>query len=139
MKHIGIYAGALAVLAVPAVIFAQTATDVPYDRWLALAEIEDSSKMFELIALWSTLIIAFITSAMVWLGGRKMHGGVFGSVLTFFSLGMTLVFLGFATEVPWFDKINHLHLKVIHNSLYIIGYVLMGHAASKLLKVIKGE
>jgi hypothetical protein len=28
---------------------------------------------------------------------------------------------------------------MIHDSLYVIGYVLMGVAASKLLKVIKGE
>lgn len=137
MKHIGKYAGVLAMLAVPAVTFAQTAgLDGTLQK---LITIEDNSKMLEMISLWSTLIIAFVTSAMVWIGGRKMHGGVFGSVLTFFSLGMTLVFLGFATEVPWFEKIDHLYLKMIHDSLYITGYILMGIAASKLLKVIKGE
>ncbi|MBI5078154.1 MAG: hypothetical protein HZB11_02175 [Candidatus Yonathbacteria bacterium] len=137
MKHIGIYAGALAILAVPAVTFAQAHDS--YGTWQTLIIIEDNSKLLEMISLWATLIVAFVTSAMVWIGGRKMHGGVFGSVLTYFSLGMTLVFLGFATEVPWFQKIDYLYLKMIHDSLYIIGYVLMGIAASKLLKVIKGE
>lgn len=137
MKHIGIYTGVLAVFAIPAVVFAETYGSG--GTLQTLIAIEDNSKMLEMISLWSTLIVAFVTSAMVWMGGRHMHGGVFGSVLNFFSIGMTLIFLGFATEVPWFQKIDHLYLKMIHDSLYIIGYVLMGVAASKLLKVIKGE
>lgn len=137
MKHIGKYAGALAILAVPGVAFAQAGG--LGNTLQTLISIEDNSKLLEMVSLWSTIIIAFVTSAMVWVGSRHMHGGVFGSVLTYFSLGMTLVFLGFATEVPWFQKIDHLYLKMIHDSLYIIGYILMGVAASKLLKVIKGE
>lgn len=137
MKHIGKYVGVLAILAVPAVTFAQVGG---FGNTLqSLIVIEDNSKLLEMISLWATLIVAFATSAMVWVGGRHMHGGVFGSVLNFFSIGMTLVFLGFATEVPWFQQFDHLYLKMVHDSLYVIGYVLMGIAASKLLKVIKGE
>lgn len=136
MKHIGKYAGVLAILAVPAITFAEGGLNGTLQT---LITIEDNSKMLEMISLWATLIVAFATSMMVWVGGRHMHGGVFGSVLTFFSIGMTLIFLGFATEVPWFEKFDRLYLKMIHDSLYIIGYVLMGIAASKLLKVIKGE
>ena len=136
MKHIGIYAGALAILAIPAVTFAQAGG--LGDTLQTLIVIEDNSKLLEMVSLWSTLVIAFVTSAMVWVGGRHMHGGIFGSVLTYFSFGMTLVFLGFATEVPWFKNIDGLYLKMIHDSLYIIGYIFMGVAASKLLKVIKG-
>ncbi len=136
MKHIGKFAGALALLAIPAVTFAGGGLDGTLQ---ALIAIEDNSKMLEMISLWATLIVAFATSMMVWVGGRHMHGGVFGKVLTFFSIGMTLIFLGIATEVPWFQGYNQLYLKMIHDSLYIIGYVLMGVAASKLLKVIKGE
>lgn len=137
MKHIGKYAGALALLTLPAVTLAQAGDSV--GTLQTLITIEDNSKILEMISLWATLIVAFVTSAMVWAGGRHMHGGVFGSVLNFFSIGMTLIFLGFATEVPWFQNIDHLYLKMIHDSLYVIGYVLMGIAASKLLKVIKGE
>lgn len=137
MKHIGIYAGVFAAFAVPAIIFAQT--NDSSGALQTLIDIEDRSNILEMISLWSTIIVAFVTSMMVWVGGRHMHGGVFGSVLTFFSIGMTLIFLGFATEVPWLENIDHLYLKMIHDSLYIIGYVMMGIAASKLLNVIKGE
>lgn len=137
MKHIGIYVGAFAVLAIPVITFAQGVGT--QSTLQTLISIEDNSKVLEMISLWATLTVAFITSAMVWIGGRKMHGGVFGKVLTFFSVGMTLVFLGFATEVPWFNGIDHLYLKMIHDTLYIIGYIMMGVAASDLLKVIKGE
>lgn len=137
MKHIGKYISVLAILVIPAVTFAQNSG--LGNTLQTLIAIEDNSKMLEMISLWSTLLVAFATSSMVWIGGRKMHGGVFGSVLNFFSIGMTLIFLGFATEVPWFQTFDHLYLKMVHDSLYIIGYVLMGIAASKLLKVIKGE
>ena len=135
MKHIGIFAGALATLAMPAILFAQVDGGVMQ----ALVGIEDQSKMLEIVSLWSMLVIAFATSVMVWVGGRKMHGGVFGKVLTYFSIGMTVIFLGIVVETPWFPSVDGLYLKMIHDSLYIIGYIMMGIAASKLLKVIKGE
>lgn len=94
--------------------------------------------VFESISLWSTIVIAFTTSIMVWTLGRKMHGGVLGKVLVYFSIGMTLIFFGFATEVPWFQNLPHIYLKLAHDSLYIVGYILMGIAATKLLNVIKG-
>ncbi len=137
MKYIGIYAGAVVALAVPAVTFAEMSG--LSDTLQALVIIEDSSKMLETISLWSMLVIAFATSVMVWVGGRKMHGGVFGKVLTYFSIGMTLIFLGIIAETPWLQVVDILYLKMIHDSLYIVGYVMMGLAASKLLKVIKGE
>ncbi|MEK7568848.1 MAG: hypothetical protein AAB497_01910 [Patescibacteria group bacterium] len=135
MKHIGIFAGVFAGLAWPALIFAQADGGVMQ----ALVGIEDQSKMLEIVSLWSMLVIAFATSVMVWVGGRKMHGGVFGKVLTYFSIGMTVIFLGIVVETPWFPSVDGLYLKMIHDSLYIIGYIMMGIAASKLLKVIKGE
>lgn len=136
MKNIGTYTGLAIMLAIPTIAFAQGIE--PLGGLQEFIVPDDPSNMLETISLWSLLIVASVTSAMVWVGGRHMHGGVFGSVLTFFSIGMTLVFLGFATEVPWFENINHTYLKVTHDSLYTVGYVFMGVAASKLLKVIKG-
>jgi len=104
-----------------------------------LAGLDNYSELFSSLSLWSTLIVAFVTSMMVLIGGRQMHGGVFGSVLNYFSAGMVLIFLGFVTEVPWLQSIPELYLKLTHDSLYIVGYVLMGVAASKLLETIKGE
>ena len=137
MKHIGIYAGALAVTSIPFVAFAQ-ATDSSGALSTLLA-IEDNSNILEMISLWSVLSVSLATSVMVWMGGRGMRGGVFGSVLNLFSVGMSLVFLGLVTEVPWLQTIDHLYLKMVHDSLFIIGYIMMGLAASKLLKAIKGE
>ena len=82
MKHIGIYAGAVAILVTPAILFAQGGGFG--DTWQTLIIVEDSSRMLEMISLWAKLIVAFSTSAMVWNLGRKMHGGVFGSVLACF-------------------------------------------------------
>jgi hypothetical protein len=103
-----------------------------------LAQFEDNSQLFASLSLWSTIIIAFVTSAMVWIGGRTMRGGVFGRVLVYFSVGMTLIFLGFVTEVPWVASISPLYVKLAHSSLYILGYISMGIAANKLLRTIKG-
>lgn len=125
------YLALISLMFLPAVAFAGT-TEV-------FVELDNYSALFESLSLWSTLIVAFSTSMMVWVGGRQMHGGVFGGVLTYFSIGMTLIFLGVATEIPWFQGISSLYLKLIHDSLYIIGYILMGIAASRLLKAIKGE
>ena len=106
----------------------------------SLARLEDTSGLFSSIALWSTIIIAFATTAMVWNGGREMRGGVLGMVLNYFSAGMAVIFLGFATEIPQIGKIvPSLYVSITHSSLFIIGYILMGIAASKLLEVIKGE
>lgn len=108
------------------------------DALVQLAQFEDNSKLLESLSLWSTLIIAFVTSGMVWVGGRTMRGGVFGKVLTYFSIGMTLVFFGFLTEVPWVQGFSPLYLKLAHSSLYLLGYIFMGLAANKLLRTVKG-
>lgn len=115
---------------IPFVAFADTTN--------TLIQFEDYSGVFESVSLWSTIVIAFTTSIMVWTLGRKMHGGVLGKVLAYFSIGMTLIFFGFVTEVPWLQNLPHIYLKLIHDSLYITGYILMGIAATKLLNVIKG-
>lgn len=126
------YLVALSLILLPSIVFSAGVTDT-------LGQIEDYSGLFALISLWSTIIIMLVTTGMVWIGGRKMHGGVFGTVLTLFSMGMTLIVLGFVTELSFVAKIPILYLKLTHDSLYIVGYILMGIAASKLLKVIKGE
>lgn len=137
MKHIGIYVGIFLALALPVVLFAQLSSSSGAIQ--TLIGFEDQSKILEQVSLWSVLIIALTTSAMVWFGGRKMHGGVFGKVLTLFSVGMTLIFLSIAVEIPWFQNISILYMKMVHDLLYIAGFISMGLAANKLLQVIKGE
>lgn len=137
MKHIGIFLGTLVALVVPTVFFAQMTGSTGALK--TLIGIEDQSKIFELLSLWSVIIVSLATCAMVWIGGRKMHGGVFGKVLNLFSIGMTLVFLSAAAEVPWTQSASPLYAKTMHDMLFIAGFIVMGFAASKLLKVIKGE
>lgn len=137
MKHIGIYTGILAALTLPALAFAQTSGSV--GTLQTLIGIEDRSKIFEMISTWSVLIIAFTTTIMVWSSGRKMHGGVFGKVLTLFSVGMTAIFLSVVTQIPFFQNMSPTFAKTAQDLLYIIGFIIMGLAANKLLGVIKGE
>jgi len=115
----------------PALAFADTVE--------SLTTFEDNSGLLASLSIASTLIVAFVTIAMIWISARQMNGGFFGIVLYYFAAGMSFVFLSFATELPWFHTFNLLFLEMIHSSLFIIGYILMGIAASKLLKVIKGE
>lgn len=138
MKHIGIYGGVLTALAFPTVLFAQT-SGAPVGVWQTLIGIEDYSKVFELLSLWSTLIVAIVTTAMVWIGGQKMRGGIFGNVLTFFSIGMTCILGAIAVGLPWLAGIPGVYLTSARGSLYIIGFIFMGVAANKLLKVTRGE
>ncbi|KKU80662.1 MAG: hypothetical protein UY07_C0037G0005 [Parcubacteria group bacterium GW2011_GWA1_47_8] len=128
MKHIVV----LSFVLFPALAFAGTVE--------SLAEFEDNSGLLASLSVWSAIIVAFITIAMVWIGGSRMHGGIFGSVLNYFSAGMTALFLGFITGVPWVQSLaSAFYLDLINSSLYIAGYILMGIAANKLLGAIKGE
>src|SRR3989344_717923 len=108
-------------LVVPTILFAKGGDSGSFLQ--TLVNIEDDSKLLESISLWSALIIAFITSAMVWVGGRRMHGGIFGSALTFFSVGMSLIFISAATQISWFQGVPQLYLKMFHDTLFIMGYV----------------
>ena len=137
MKHFGIYTGVLVVLAMPSVAIAEIG--VFGNTLQTLIAIEDSSKMLETVSFLAMLTVAFATSAMVWISGRQMRGGVFGSVLNFFSIGMALVFVGLVVKATGLKGIDILYVKMVHDSFIIIGYILMGLAASRLLKVIKGE
>lgn len=107
----------------------------------ALSPLIMYSEVFQNLALWSTIIVAFVTTVMVWLGGRSMHGGILGVVLDYFSIGMTLMFAGYLVGVPQIAKYIPLEFPptFIHDILFMIAYILMGLGISKLLKIIKGE
>ena len=103
-----------------------------------VSTLENYSGVFASLSLWSTMIIAFVTTVMVWLGGRHMRGGILGSVLNYFSIGMTLLFAAFLAGTPFLSQfLDASYATIIQNILYTAGYILMGIAANKLLLVIK--
>ncbi len=90
-------------------------------------------------SLISAILIAIVTSILVAVNARKMKGGVFGTVLNYFSVGMFLVLAGFiAGSVPFWSSDYGGMIKVFHDVFYIIGYILMAVAAHKMFRVIKG-
>ena len=127
------YSLILGLLALPAVALAGTTE--------TLGSLVMYSEVFQNLALWSTIIVAFVTTVMVWLGGRSMHGGVLGIVLDYFSIGMTLMFVGYLVSIPQIAKYIPLMLpaNLVHDILFMVAYILMGLGISKLLKIIKGE
>lgn len=104
-----------------------------------LANFESDSGLLGSLSVWSTIVIALATTGMVWVGGYKMRGGIFGKVFTHFALGMSLIFLGFVAEIPTLEKMSPTVLQIIHSSLFVMGFVLMGYGANKLLHVVEGR
>lgn len=87
------------------------------------------------VTLWSALVLGVVASAMVLSMARVMRGGLFGSVLTYFGLGMALVVGSFfAITIPQWTYPEV--VKSVHDVVFIFGYVLMGIGAWKLQRGI---
>lgn len=92
--------------------------------------------ILESVSFWSTIIVALAMTIAVATLSRSMRGGVFGSVLAYFSGGMFFIFLGFVANTAWFQNLLP-SLVFLYGPLYIAGYALMGVGANKLLKAIR--
>lgn len=89
-------------------------------------------------SLVSAILVGLATSILVLINARKMKGGVFGSVLNQFALGMFFVLVGFLlVSIPW-QIGSPIIVKTAHDVLYILGYIIMAVAANKLLRAIRG-
>lgn len=95
------------------------------------------SVILESLSFWSTIVVALAMTIAVGMLSRSMRGGVFGTVLFYFSGGMFFIFLGFIANTGWFQGVLP-SLVFLYGPLYIAGFALMGVGANKLLKVIKG-
>lgn len=95
------------------------------------------ASVLEDFSFWSTIIVAFAMTIAVAMLSRKMRGGVFGTVLAYFSGGMLFVFFGFMANMVWFQEFLPT-MTFLYGPLYIAGFALMGVGANKLLKVING-
>lgn len=92
--------------------------------------------ILESVSFWSTIIVALAMTIAVAALSRSMRGGVFGSVLAYFSGGMLFIFFGFVANTAWFQNLLPSFV-FLYGPLYIAGYALMGVGANKLLKAIR--
>lgn len=86
----------------------------------------------------SAIAVGIITSAIVLINARRMKGGVFGSAMNYFGVGMIIVLTGFSItflNLPFSDYLT----QTVNDTLYITGYVSMAIAASKIFNATKGE
>lgn len=96
-----------------------------------------SAGILESVSFWSTIVVAIAMTIAVAILSRSMRGGVFGTVLAYFSGGMFFIFLGFVANTAWFQNVLPSFV-FLYGPLYIAGFALMGVGANKLLKAIKG-
>lgn len=85
--------------------------------------------------LWVAIIIGFAATIATGVYAYQLQGGVVGSALTFIGIGMFLVVLGFfAVVVAWADANTQ---AIVHDILFIIGYVLMLVGALRLRQMMR--
>lgn len=90
------------------------------------------------LSLWSAIIVAFAASVMVFVNARSMKGGVFGTVLNYFAIGMVFILGSFVVvSLNIFDSPGF--AKTANNILFILGYIIMALAANKLSQIAGGK
>ena len=109
------------ILTAPVVAFAQDGED------LGPASFAGS------ITLWIAIVAGFIASLATLYFAFQLKGGVVGSTLNLFGAGMLFVVTGFLVVViPWKAEDAAITAKIVHDVVFIIGYVLMLVGASRL-------
>lgn len=89
-------------------------------------------------SFWSFILIAVITSALVFVTAARMKGGLFGTVLHYFGAGMVLILVGYVLiSVPVCSSSDY--AKILHDVLYLVGYILMAIAAHRLYAFTKAQ
>jgi hypothetical protein len=114
----------------PVTAFAQQRLDVPIpEDGYAYASIFAGS-----FSLMLSIVIGIIANFIVFRAAKKLGGGLFGSVLNYIGIGMTLVILGtIATIVdPWYTGF----FNIVSTVCFALGYIFTVIGANKLLKGI---
>jgi hypothetical protein len=115
------------ILLVPPVLFLSIPALAQEDDTVAVATFVGS------YTLWAAIIIGIIASLATLFYANQLKGGVVGTSLTLFGVGMLLVVLGFLTVViSWTDADTQ---KVVHDLAFILGYILMLSGAFRLREI----
>jgi hypothetical protein len=82
-----------------------------------------------------SMVIGIIAIFIVFRAAKKLGGGLFGSVLNYVGVGMTLIVLGtIATIVdPWYTGLG---FNIVSTVCFAMGYIFMVIGANKLFKGI---
>lgn len=93
----------------------------------------DTATILNYYTFASALFVGITTSILVFLNSRKMKGGIFGTVLRYFSFGMILLLISFMINSfgnPSASEIDT--TKIVQDVLFIVSYTTMAIASSKL-------
>lgn len=83
--------------------------------------------------LWAAIIIGFVASLATLVYAYRLKGGIVGAALNLFGVGMLLVVLGFLSVVFSWATVDL--QKVVHDLVFILGYILMLAGALRLRQV----
>jgi|GEM_PF-2757111 len=97
---------------------------------------ENTYLLLKFYSLASTVIIGLITSTIVLINGKRMKGGVFGTVLSFFGIGMLFMLAGFTISFTTGLFAPNI-VDMLNSMLNIIGFVFMAVAGNKLFMITK--
>jgi len=122
------------------VLMVTTAMVTPILLWAQTDSIADSfvGILAPKLSLYSAIIIAIVTTIMVFTNARAMKGGIFGVALNYFATGMVFILIGFI--VVAFNIFNTGGFtEIANNILFILGYITMALAAHKLSQIAGGK
>lgn len=97
-----------------------------------------TESLLGLYSFWSFVIVAAVTSVLVFVTATKLKGGLFGKVLHLFGAGMVVI-LASLVIANLNDEIFGAYTKVVRDVLNIVGYVFMALAANKLYTFTKAQ
>src|SRR3989344_2736912 len=82
-----------------------------------------------------SIIIGIIAIFIVFRAAKKLGGGLFGSVLNYIGIGVSLIVLGTISTIvdPWYTGFD---FNIASTVFFAMGYIFAVIGANKLLKVI---
>lgn len=113
----------------PVIAAAETSMQIPDDGY-AYASIFAGN-----FSLLLSIIIGIIANFIVFRSAKKLGGGLFGSILNYIGIGMSLVVLGTVATVvdPWYTGLG---FNIVSTVCFALGYIFTVVGANKLLKGI---